>query len=1033
MLRLLVCAPLVWAGVASAQTGKLIFPDETDSLVLQWGTDTVNDFLAAHQMPAAEVTSIDLYARQDLRDNLRAFAWSKLQMLLADPQGALDAVEQRMVNRFSEVVKAIGIEHLKIAMEEKNRFVGNRCVWKPDADLAKSSGFTFDGSYYCPRLPYQVALDDSPPLSPTKDYFIALGQKKAWVETISARPGGARSIAHISQGGLLFLAIGLPAALVMGVVFPLVGISNHLFAIKVLNHLTQKVTWVSRSAGFWVGIGISLVLMALTITVLAFLYTENNRIEAEYTQLDNQYNAVANNPAPSRTALAVALGSGKDGTALYAALLRMAIPTSTPLSPAALPTPGASEPQFLVRAAGSSTGSLVSTITFPGWDGERTRAKLWRGWILQEALVPLPSIDLTSMNSRIRYQWSGKKYEASRIGSTFAVRKVLPADTDVDCPIDRASLVSTPSDATRCKAFVTRDLPMDFEGLGTRNVSVTQAITFTSSPSAKVAGGQAFAIPITTAGLPEPTISAQGSLPAGFTLSAGTLLGTATLNFSGAGNLGTHDIILVANNGVETKQMTLQVSVSDSVKFTSPGETSYTMEAGKYVSIPIVATGFPAPTVFFHPFTTNCCLQLEQVSGSAYRLFGHIQPAPAPFKCFFVFEAANANAFEVTNPARGRAFLDMSIVVTEPARQPYVGTREIDTPIGLPRQYRIETFGTSSPVSISLTTGSNGQQLAPPWVYLNDQGNGTAILSVTPPLDAPGVVLIPLWYRVTGTEGNQATSATEGITLNVFRKPLWFFSGSDIGRFDVGSPVDQHWGAQAQDATGNVTFTVSPKLPDGLQLVGGAYGALDIFGKATTPGDYDIEITATNPYGSSSFQSRIIVAQAAKITSPQIVNFYLGRNNTFDVTAAGFPLSPLGEHKVIPAPMSFSHRSQWVFDVLGLRFDTKNAATQDPYFGRVVISGNPSANGKYPVELSAQTAGLAADNQQLLIVATAYGDVNSDLTVNCGDVSFITSRIGRRRGSPQYDYNADINQDGVIDVRDLSAVSSRLPSGTRCQ
>ena len=108
---------VLFGGMAAygQSTGQLLFPDETDPVVLDWGRDTVEAFLAAHQMPASEVTSIQTYARQDLRDNLRAFAWSALQLLLRDTKRALDPVEERLVTRFTEVVKAIDIEHLRLA------------------------------------------------------------------------------------------------------------------------------------------------------------------------------------------------------------------------------------------------------------------------------------------------------------------------------------------------------------------------------------------------------------------------------------------------------------------------------------------------------------------------------------------------------------------------------------------------------------------------------------------------------------------------------------------------------------------------------------------------------------------------------------------------------------------------------------------------------------------------------------------------------------------------------------------------------
>jgi len=40
--------------------------------------------------------------------------------------------------------------------------------------------------------------------------------------------------------------------------------------------------------------------------------------------------------------------------------------------------------------------------------------------------------------------------------------------------------------------------------------------------------------------------------------------------------------------------------------------------------------------------------------------------------------------------------------------------------------------------------------------------------------------------------------------------------------------------------------------------------------------------------------------------------------------------------------------------------------------------------------------------------------------------------FGRRTGQTGFDPRADINMDGVVDIRDLYAVSSQLPAGTKC-
>lgn len=61
------------------------------------------------------------------------------------------------------------------------------------------------------------------------------------------------------------------------------------------------------------------------------------------------------------------------------------------------------------------------------------------------------------------------------------------------------------------------------------------------------------------------------------------------------------------------------------------------------------------------------------------------------------------------------------------------------------------------------------------------------------------------------------------------------------------------------------------------------------------------------------------------------------------------------------------------------------------------------------------------------------GDVNGDGSVNCADLAIVKASMGKRTGQAGFDPRADVNRDGVVDIRDLSAVSQRLPTGTTCK
>ncbi len=60
------------------------------------------------------------------------------------------------------------------------------------------------------------------------------------------------------------------------------------------------------------------------------------------------------------------------------------------------------------------------------------------------------------------------------------------------------------------------------------------------------------------------------------------------------------------------------------------------------------------------------------------------------------------------------------------------------------------------------------------------------------------------------------------------------------------------------------------------------------------------------------------------------------------------------------------------------------------------------------------------------------GDVSGDGVVNCTDIAIVKASLGRRINQSGFDSRADLNRDGVVDIRDLTAVSRQLPSGLVC-
>ena len=61
------------------------------------------------------------------------------------------------------------------------------------------------------------------------------------------------------------------------------------------------------------------------------------------------------------------------------------------------------------------------------------------------------------------------------------------------------------------------------------------------------------------------------------------------------------------------------------------------------------------------------------------------------------------------------------------------------------------------------------------------------------------------------------------------------------------------------------------------------------------------------------------------------------------------------------------------------------------------------------------------------------GDLNGDGTVDCSDIDIVKSSFGKSVAQSGFNAWADINQDNVIDIRDLAFVARQIRPGTVCQ
>jgi hypothetical protein len=93
------------------------------------------------------------------------------------------------------------------------------------------------------------------------------------------------------------------------------------------------------------------------------------------------------------------------------------------------------------------------------------------------------------------------------------------------------------------------------------------------------------------------------------------------------------------------------------------------------------------------------------------------------------------------------------------------------------------------------------------------------------------------------------------------------------------------------------------------------------------------------------------------------------------------------------------------------------------------------AQGGLGVSIAIDRKGDGQQIDRFTVGATTNGipgDANRDGRVDCIDMSIVKASFGRRVGSAGFDPRADLNGDGVVDIRDVTLVSRYLPVGTKC-
>jgi hypothetical protein len=1009
---LLLLLSLICGCAASGFGQSCLIFNGCSSAMQAWENAVIEDYLGSHQLPSADRALIGQYAREELKHDLRSFAFDELRTAILTAYKDRSQVEKDMVDAFAFRIRELEIQAAEEAVNHKNALVNDMCKWKPDPEVAKAYGnYTYDGSFFC-DLRHALFLGYTPPIFPTQSYFVAVGQKRRYFDPLKDQPGGLKAYQEMSIRGKLTLSLGLAS----------IGIP---MALALLVKLGVATSWLSRVVFPKSGVGnnpitaaiVIAIMIAVIVIAVYLMYEGQEQIDA-LGKLDQDLTLLRNRRLDLQAATADLQAMARDSKAN--ARLTAAFARSTPwLSPdAPPPVRSSTDPLFVLTDPASGASVTTDRISYRTWDGSMSGAQMYGGWFLLGQ-------NFDSLGLKIRYLWNGKQYTIDRSSDIMIVTKEDQAGTDIDCPPGPAG-VSTAPNLTVCKSFTTRSVWMDLS-MGQRAVSLAQKPAFNGAMEGAFSiGSGPQTLNIEAVGLPIPRITLNSPLPAGVTFEGSDIAGPgkARLKYDGVSGTGlTSTLNLTATSEAQSIVSPFTLIIASTVKIVPP--TLPTVTFGVQAYFLIQSTGHPRPT-----FTVNgtgspdptiqplCQMALVNNGNGTATVSGKPQmPLAGPLSCRAIIRADNG-------------FTNDTITITFPGvspPQPVLSGNQLSFLAGQSNSITIKTAPVSDlPVVIQyppLSAAPNYPNKPPSWLQLVNHGNGTATLSGTPPADSAEFFGVELQIL---TDGAIAQYKDENVMrMHVIKYPV--FTSPAYAIFDT---VFSNYYLGTLSRPGTVQI-VNSTLPEGLTL-GSTGASYSIGGRARRGGESLVYLTASNSE-SEDFDGRwfrIIATEAPRLSVPQTINFYIGQTKSLPILAGGYPMQPIEGIPNAPGPMRMD-----VSGVLpnGLKLVSTDPDTGETTYGKLVLTGKATTPGTTSLTFFANNGVFPNASQAITVRVTIPGDVNVDGKVDCNDVKMISALYGKTRGSAQYDYNADYNLDGVIDVRDVAQVSAFLPAGTRCQ
>jgi hypothetical protein len=720
---------------------------------------------------------------------------------------------------------------------------------------------------------------------------------------------------------------------------------------------------------------------------------------------------------------------------------------------------------FLVSASGQPTFTTRS-FAYAGWNGLSEAAALNGHWFSErDTIAGLPHVN--SLVPLIHFlDWNGRQWWAARFGDQFLVTKHGKENggSDTYSDIGGCLLSSLNPTALFRGAYIVDDVyAPQLSNKGHCSSFVTPAL-HVKDPSGKNLTVQLAALPdlgsasasvtfqpgvtkiyyINATGLPTPAITLQGNLPAGFKFSDGGR-GQAVIidtNTTSKGSPPVSLTVTAANSVGSARQTILLTEKAGSALPSIEGPSSATIQGGQPFSL---SFHLAVPNLVSYaassndPFTNSSdALGVTfsddgkgnlTLSGVPHYLSG---PSPAPVTGTLTitaqvqFKAANTGITEYEN-------------IYKTVQYTYTGEKDpaftVSGPINWYAGQQNQYIATPSPLDAAADFNViDNQALSSPCNAPNSAntalrvtghatGNGTLTFTGNVPLpqDAPYTCSYIAQWRIPGDtyQGINKSFYTRQQTFNFNIISLPTFTSADVAPLAADKA-----GSFAITTQTSSTISASGNLPQGVTFSTGSGGAT-IAGTpaAGTGGAYPIVLASSSSQGTAKQNLTVTVDEAPAITSKNVVNVPLNQPASFKVTTSGYP-------NKAPDPalaMTFN-----VANPYGPAISFSNLDSAQNYTGTLALTIPPDSRAqKFELSVTAKNRVAASARQDLIIRYYVPGDANGDGQVNCRDVANIEAAIKGLAPSSVIPF-LDLNNDGIVDAKDLALVTQYLPPGTTC-